>query len=596
MDVITLPADKGRFFIYNLKESKQTPALKIAIIGGGPSALFMYKRLTESGRDNLIIDIYEKGNYLGAGMPYSSAGANDEHITNVSGNEIPEIFKTVSEWIGTVHKDTLRKFRIDAREFNEYKTLPRLLFGQYLSDQFKLMLKQGDKKGLITNIHFNSIVTDIADVPGKETVEIFVEDKLAGSYDKVIICTGHLWPHKHEGEVPGYYDSPYPPSKLNFSSDHQIAIRGSSLTAIDAIRTLARNNGEFENDGSGNLVYHVNPETPGFGIVMHSRNGMLPALRFHLDDSHQGKGTVLDHTEISAVRKANDGFLPLDYVFERNFRAGIREKDPEFYEQIRDLSLEEFVEKMMELRERLDPFLLLAAEYSEAAKSIKRRESVYWKEMLGVLSFTMNYPAKYFSAEDMIRLQRVLMPLISIVIAYIPQSSAAEMLAMHKAGCLDIVAVGRDSYTEPGENGGANYHYTDESGKQQKKSFQTFIDCIGQPHLSFEELPFPSLAANNTVSRARLYFRKQSAAQKEMRGGNDKVRQDKDGKYYLIVPGISINDSFQAVDEYNALNERIYVMAVPFIGGFNPDYSGLDFGEAASAAIVKALFNNVYES
>ena len=36
-------------------------------------------------------------------------------------------------------------------------------------------------------------------------------------------------------------------------------------------------------------------------------------------------------------------------------------------------------------------------------------------------------------------------------------------------------------------------------------------------------------------------------------------------------------------------NERIYMMAVPFIGGFNPDYSGLDFGEAASMRIVGKL-------
>lgn len=36
-------------------------------------------------------------------------------------------------------------------------------------------------------------------------------------------------------------------------------------------------------------------------------------------------------------------------------------------------------------------------------------------------------------------------------------------------------------------------------------------------------------------------------------------------------------------------NDRIYIMAVPYIGGYNPDYSGLDFSEAAFAAIVKTL-------
>ncbi|MFD2144096.1 hypothetical protein [Mucilaginibacter antarcticus] len=61
------------------------------------------------------------------------------------------------------------------------------------------------------------------------------------------------------------------------------------------------------------------------------------------------------------------------------------------------------------------------------------------------------------------------------------------------------------------------------------------------------------------------------------------------GNYYLRVPGIAINDSYQPVDKYGAFNERLYIMAVPYIGGFNPDYSGLDFCEAASKAIIKSL-------
>jgi hypothetical protein len=31
------------------------------------------------------------------------------------------------------------------------------------------------------------------------------------------------------------------------------------------------------------------------------------------------------------------------------------------------------------------------------------------------------------------------------------------------------------------------------------------------------------------------------------------------------------------------------MMAVPYIGGFNPDYSGLDFCEAASEVIIKSI-------
>ena len=81
--------------IKSLKASK-----RIALIGGGPAALFMYKRIIdESSCQDVEIDIYERKNHLGMGMPYSYEGANDEHVTNVSDNEIPELPESVSDWI-----------------------------------------------------------------------------------------------------------------------------------------------------------------------------------------------------------------------------------------------------------------------------------------------------------------------------------------------------------------------------------------------------------------------------------------------------------------------------------------------------------------
>jgi hypothetical protein len=241
------------------------------------------------------------------------------------------------------------------------------------------------------------------------------------------------------------------------------------------------------------------------------------------------------------------------------------------------------VDDMMELRERLDPFQLMRAEYAEAEKSIKRKESVYWKEMLGVLSFAMNYPAKHLSAEDMQRLQKALLPLISIVIAYIPQSSTEELLALHDAGLLDIIPVGEDSKVEGQPGGGAIYHYDG-----QAVFFNTYLDCVGQPHLTYKDFPFRSLLSSKAVSPARLKFRSAKAAVKAIRDGKE-VDQDANGDYHLHVSGITINDNFQLIDQYGAYNERIYIMAVPYIGGYNPDYSGLDFCEEASAAIIKSI-------
>lgn len=561
---------------------------RIGILGGGPSGLFMFKRLIESGRTDIVINIFERKNKLGSGMPYSIEGAGDEHITNVSSNEIPLLVTSLADWIKSVPKDTLDKFHIDPLRFNEYKVLPRLLFGQYLTSQFDLLRKMASENGIEYQIFYNSIVTDIIDYPDQEMVVVEINDKEQFKFDQIIICTGHNWPKKHEGKVPGYFDSPYPPTKLALKLDHPVAIKGSSLTAVDAIRTLARHNGTFDKDNNGHLFYQLLDQSPNFKLVLHTRNGMLPAVRFHLEDSHLVNDSLLTAEEIAEHIALNNGFLSLDYIFEKDFKLPIKEKEPEFYEKIKEMSLEEFVTAMMDLRERLNPFQLLKAEYAEAEKSILRKKSVYWKEMLGVLSFALNYPAKYLSAEDMMRLHKSLTPLISIVIAYIPQSSSEEILAMYQAGVLDLIPVGDDSEIEAMDEGGATYHYTDESGEEHSVYFNTYIDCVGQPHMAFEDFPFKSLLNGKTVSPAKLRFRSAQEGQKALADGKEVV-QDQNDDYYLKVSGITINDNFQIVDAYGALNDRIYIMAVPYIGGYNPDYSGLDFSEAASAAIIKQL-------
>jgi uncharacterized NAD(P)/FAD-binding protein YdhS len=556
--------------------------LHIALLGGGPSGLFMFKRLIESGLPDLRITIFEKQEQLGAGMPYSRAGANEEHITNVSGNEIPSLITPIAEWIQTVPSETLGQFHINER-FNEYKVLPRLLFGRYLSDQFDLLMAKARAGGIDYEVHFSSPVTDITDRTGR--VEVQVAGDRVYHFDKVIICTGHYWPVKHEGIIPGYFESPYPPSKLDLRLNHPVAIKGSSLTAVDAIRTLARHHGRFERDDE-HTTFKPNQHHPDFKIVMHTRNGMLPAVRFHLENPHLENDQLLTTEEISAHIAANEGFLSLDFVFEKDFKEIFRDKDPEFYKRISHMTVEEFVADMMELRERLDPFQLLKAEYTEAEKSIQRKESVYWKEMLGVLSFAMNYSAKHFPAEDMLRLQKVLLPLVSIVIAYIPQSSTEELLALHQAGLLEIIPVGEDSKVEVHPEGGAVYYYDD-----QAVHFNTYVDCVGQPHLNYKDFPFKSLLNNKNISPARLKFRSEEEARKALEDGKA-VEQDPSGDYYLHVSGIAINDDFQIIDQYGAYNERIYIMAVPYIGGYNPDYSGLDFCEEASKSIIQSIIKN----
>lgn len=567
---------------------KRNALTRLALIGGGPTALLLVRRLVDHFEGDLEIDVFEKEQTIGAGMPYSRLGAEDEHIANVSANELPDVLRPMEAWAVQQHPDTLARFAMDSDHFNSLKALPRLFLGSYLTAEFKLLEKACLEKGFSIRIHYGCAVLDMEDHPAKDRITV-VHSAGRKEVDKAIICSGHYWPKTHEGRITGYFDSPYPPAKLRGWRNQPVAIRGASLTAIDAVRTLARENGQFYQSNDGKLHYQLAADASEFRMVMHSRNGLLPAVRIHLEDAHLGRGELLSPAEIERIKAEHEGFIPLDYLFEHVFLARIKAERPSFHQHLDELTMEAFVEKMMTFREDIEPFELLAREYREAARSIKDKKSIYWKEMLAVLSYTMNYPAKYFSAEDMLRLLRTLKPLISIVIAFVPQRSVEELLALHEAGILSLVNVGEESEVEPLETGGIQYHYHDHRGEAVSDFYPMFIDCIGQPTLSISDLPFESLKDRDTVVPAVVRFRRPEAGELAMAEGIKGVGKASDGHYYLQLPGLAINDHFQVTDIFGKINHRLYMLAVPFIGGFNPDYSGLDFSEEATLRVVKAL-------
>ena len=102
------------------------------------------------------------------------------------------------------------------------------------------------------------------------------------------------------------------------------------LTAVDAVRTLARHNGKFIKDKDDQVLFKLADNNSKFKMIMHTRGGLLPAIRFHLEDTSLGKDAVLSHEAIENNRAKNDGFLSLDFVFENQFKQPIKDKTPGF--------------------------------------------------------------------------------------------------------------------------------------------------------------------------------------------------------------------------------------------------------------------------
>lgn len=518
-------------------------------------------------------------------MPYSHYGSSTEHITNISDREIPELKTHLKDWLSHAPTELLKDFSISEKEFNEDKVLPRLLFGEYLTAQFDLFLTEARKKKLETHIFLNTRVIDIEDVSAKNQVKVTVENEEAFFFDQAVICTGHLWPRKNEESIKYWFDSPYPPQKLFKKINFPVAIRGASLTAIDAVRTLAHANGSFTKNEDSTYRYKLDAQSEGFHITLHALGGLLPAVRIHLENDHLEPQSGMSEEDIQLIKEKNNGFVPLDLIYDLHFKEVIREKNPQLFSEIKDMRIEEFIAYVMKKRKRIDAFTLLRAEYREAEKSIKEEEPVVWKEALSTLNYAINYPAKHFSAEDMIRLKEEVMPLISVIIAYMPQSSTRELMALYEAGLLEVKDVDSSSSVKPAKAGGAVYTY----GPEEERHFPMFIDAVGQRPLSYHQIPFEGLKTKDTLSAAYLRFASEARAKREIESGNDMVHKEESGSYWLQLPGININDHFQPLDSYGVANPRLFIMAVPFIAGINPDYSGLDFCEAASEKIIQKM-------
>ncbi|ABG38738.1 conserved hypothetical protein [Paraglaciecola sp. T6c] len=570
--------------------------IRIALIGGGPSALTIIKKLLSNelgqeqsqGASRFSIDIFERNSSLGKGMPYSEEGASTEHITNISSDELAPFDETLAQWLGKQSHAYLARHDIDKANLHVKHVIPRLLFGDYLNAQFDALIRKGASNGLNINLHVNSEVLDIKPSTNSQTSDVHTVSGWIKGFHKVIICTGHAWPRRNEGNVAGYFDSPYPPIKLQHKYNHAVALKGSSLTAIDAIRTLSKANGHFYHDQE-KLKFKRAQDVPDFKIVMHSLDGLLPNIRFHLDDPLVSEEGMLTEQQIAEHRAENDGFLSLDFTFEHNFKKVLAKRDNTFYQKIANKNLEQFTDWMLESRKAFDPFTLFKIECIQAEQSIKHEQTLQWKEVLALLSFTINHPAKYLSGEDTLRLQQKLLPLIGLMIANIPQASAVQLLALYESKALEVISVDTNSNVQIEGDHCFTYHYENSAKQSVTEPYQIFVDCTGQKHLPMADFPFTSMFDAEPVLPACVRFKEKAQGQKQQRVDRDNVSIGADGEYYLTLKGFAINDAYQPILATGKPSERYFLMAVPFISGFNPDYSGFDFCEQVSTIIVEKL-------
>ncbi len=576
------------------------PRQELAVIGSGPSAIYLLKHLLDdaelSARHVGCIAIFEKSDITGMGMPYNPRLMDRYNMSNISSLEVPELPVTFGDWLRGQDASFLWELGVEDSEISDSRIYSRLALGQYLQAQYRTLLA-----GLV------EIGIEVREFAGCEIVDVRCDSPEGGvvletgagarhRYDRVVIATGHSW-KQEDKTAEGFYASPWPISKLmpDEGRFHNFAIGtlGASLSAFDVISSLAHRHGEFRDDGEI-LSFHPFPGTENFRMVMHSAEGLLPHLQF---DQREPMREIYRHVSRDGMLAlvGTDGFLRLDAFFDGVCRPALAKAFaadgmPEMVDLLDDprFGFLEFVEKMTDRHDYPNPFEGMRREMVEARKSVLEHRPIHWKETIDDLMYTLNFHAELMPAEDHLALRSCVMPFLMNVVAAMPLDSGRLLLALYDAGKLGLVAGNVEMEGKPGKK--VRTTITVQDGEErQTHSYRMFVDCSGQKPVELEEYPFQYLVDSGHVRRARARFSDAEAARDSVPDEKRKLLFQDDGALCYPTGGVDVDAAYRLLDEEGVADPRICDIAFSHTSGVRPYSYGLQACSDTSAIVVRAM-------
>lgn len=571
----------------------------LAIIGGGPSALFTLSHIHNHAeilrhRFNRIV-VFEREKSTGPGMPYNRGHTSELNLSNISSEELPQLPETFAAWLEEQSEARLARLGIE-RPIHKTAIYPRVALGDYFQAQFSILSEKLTTEGIIVECHTDSEVCDIR--PGAEQgYEIITRQGVALRAGTVVIATGHAWGHDEDATN---LASPWPIKKIlppeGGFHNFPIGLLGASLSAVDVINVLAHHHGTFQED-DGLLVYTPAPQADSFKLVMHSADGLLSHLQFEQEQPkrelyrHCGEEEILNLANATGHLRITDYF---NHICRPALVEALREDglvseagildDPSF-------AFEDFTEMMKEKHLSPDPFGLMRSEFEEERKKIRRRKPTRWKEVLDDLMYTLNFHARLLPAEDHLELKSRILPFVMNVMAALPLRSAKILMAVNEAGRLELIP--GKAETEHEKNGPIIRLKVEGDDAEDIHEYRMFIDCTGQSPVGERSFPFRSLVSAGLVTPALADVLTPGDAGEI---NPDRLRETPDGGKRMELGGIAVSDAYQLVSSTGVPSEGLYDIAVPHIAGLRPYCYGLQACDEAAGILVGHLLELTFQS
>jgi uncharacterized NAD(P)/FAD-binding protein YdhS len=534
----------------------------IAFVGAGPTTLYSLNTLLGRVDRELRITVFEEQATAGLGAPYRPGWNDPAMLSNIASIEIPPLTETLLAWMQRQPDSGLAALGIAATEVDERAFVPRVAMGRYFRDQFDALVEQGRARGIEIDIRTRCRVIDITRTDEGMLVTFSPRrgEVRHEMFDRVVLATGHQWPSEQEVR-PGYFLSPWPAAALAAVSAVQVGIRGSSLTAIDAAVALAGAHGDFVRTDGG-LVYEAAPGTEGFGMTMMSRKGLLPEADFFFPLPHEPL-SICTAEAIDRLIETSDGDL-LEQVFDL-FRCEMTQIDPAYARAkgLNAATLEDFCEAYFAERAAADPFEWAEANLDEARHNHAERVTVPWRYAILRMHEVIAVIAPHLDGPQFERFSRHFKPVFVDDYGAVPHESIERMLALHRAGKLQVLALGDDYRIDTHRpEGGVMLRRGAE-----ERHFPVFIEATGQRPLSAIQFPFLSLLEQGIV-------------------------RDEDPTGAGVTRGIVINADFHPMVDGQPM-ERLFCLGLPFIMGRHPFIQGItsshEMGEIVGEALAKAV-------
>lgn len=543
----------------------------IGLIGSGPTAIYCLRKLLSSARP-LEITVFEKEAVAGRGMPYHPAVNDRAMLANIASIEIPPIGETLIEWLERQPPEELDRLRVQPAQINDREFLPRVVLGEYFKTQFDRVVASGRAAGHTVTIKAGHEVTDVALRPEEIRVTVSRPDRPPEHYafGHVVMATGHSFPDLTEVK-PGYFASPWPAPLLKDIPAGRVGILGTSLSGIDAMVTVATSHGAFYHDEAGLLQYHRAADSEGLSIALMSRKGMLPEADFYFPIPYAPLSICTDEAVDDLVASGRDDLL--DVVFAL-FCEELAAADPDYAAKIglAGLTVETIEAAYFADRQESDPFLWAALNLAEAKQNYESRTTVAWRYAILRMHEVVARAVPHLNARDLKRFHRHFKSLFVDDYATVPHASIERVLALRRAGVLDIIALGGD-YDLDIDTPERGAIITRPEGELV---FDTLVDATGQGRLTADEIPFPSLRRQGGVSKA--------SARSE-----GQVQIDSQPMAEQETGGIALDKFFRIVVE-QPLSNRLYCLALPFLLHQFPFVQGItsshELGETVANAIL----------